>query len=172
VGTASLAVKPSSVFSDKIIVRSVNVQGPEISCETDLRDSNLKKLLSNLEGPVSEKKAGQPAEQQAKASKKLEVDEFMITGGKIHVNLTLLSGASATVPLPEIRLSNLGTNAEGITVAELSQQVLKVILEAASKEAIKVATDLSKGSTYLNKELGTNNVEKITRGLGDLLKKK
>src|SRR5437773_12305207 len=43
VGTASLALKPGSLFSDKVIVQSINVQAPEVTLETDLHGNNLKK---------------------------------------------------------------------------------------------------------------------------------
>src|ERR1017187_3254950 len=42
VGTAKLALKPGSLLSDKIIITSINVQGPEITYETDLRHNNLR----------------------------------------------------------------------------------------------------------------------------------
>src|SRR5439155_11459191 len=49
VGTASLAVKPASLLSDKVLIQSINVQGPEITFETDLRANNLSKIRANLE---------------------------------------------------------------------------------------------------------------------------
>src|SRR5437879_908755 len=33
VGTASIALKPSSVFSDKVLIHSINIEGPEITFE-------------------------------------------------------------------------------------------------------------------------------------------
>src|SRR6185369_7695459 len=48
-GSVSATVQPSSVFSDKIVVKSVNVQAPEITFEGGLRGSNLKTLLDNVE---------------------------------------------------------------------------------------------------------------------------
>ena len=49
VGAASLALKPSSLLSDKIIIKSINVQGPEITFETDLKNNNLSKILANVQ---------------------------------------------------------------------------------------------------------------------------
>ena len=49
-----------------------------------------------------------PPKEKAKAAKKLQVDDFMITGGKIHVNVNVLGvSQGATVALPEIHLQNL-----------------------------------------------------------------
>src|SRR2546421_521324 len=49
VGTASLALKPGSVLSRKVIIPSINVEGPEISFEISMQGNNLKQLLSNVE---------------------------------------------------------------------------------------------------------------------------
>src|SRR6266702_4272761 len=49
VGNASLALQPSSVFSDKVVIKSVNVHAPEITFETDLKGNNLSKIVANIQ---------------------------------------------------------------------------------------------------------------------------
>ena len=95
--------------------------------------------------------------------------------GDEHVEGT--GGQSASVPLPEINLKDLGTGPEGITPAELADKVLSVIIDYAVQEGQKVLSDIAKGAQYqtgdvLNKQLGTNTVEKATKGISDLLKGK
>jgi len=181
VGSASLALKPASVFSDKLVIRSINVQAPEITLETDLRGSNLKKILANLEettGGSGNEKTPTTPQTEEKANKKLQVDEFVISGAKVKVSITGLLGQTATVQIPEIRLAELGTGPEGITVAELTKRVLKAVLDSAIQAAGPAVSDLSKIAGDLTKglttELGkgsTGGVEKITKGVGDLFKK-
>jgi uncharacterized protein involved in outer membrane biogenesis len=88
---------PSSIFSDKVIVKAINVQAPEITFETDLKANNLSKILANLEeatGDGKKEPAAQPTEpKETKADKKLEVDDFLITGGKVHLLLNRFGGA-------------------------------------------------------------------------------
>ena len=169
IGLASLSLKPSSVLSDKIVVTSVNIQGPEIMLEGDLTGNNLSKILANIDeatgagqDPTAHKDNGKPA-------KKLQVDDLIISGGKIHLQLNMLGGRSATVPLPEIHLTNLGKGSDGLTAAELSKRVLREILQAATKAAAISLGDLSKGTLQNLSREGAGN---ITKGLGDLLKKK
>ena len=102
------------------------------------------------------------------------MDGFLISGGKVRVSVTTpLGGKEATVPLPEIHFTDLGQGPEGITAAELSRKVLRAVLENATKAAASVVAELStKGATALSNELRTNAVEKVTKNLGDLLKKK
>ena len=172
VGVASLAVAPGSLFSDKVIVKSINLKAPEITFETDLRRNNLSKLIANLQeatGGSSKERA-----KRDKANKKLQVNEFLITGGKIHFILTALGGKSATAPLPDIQLKDLGTGPEGITAAELTQQVLQAVIENATKLQNGELQNLSKLAGDLAKDPGKlgPQAEKVTKGISDILKKK
>jgi AsmA-like protein len=171
VASTSVVLDPKSIFGDKVIVRTINVQNPEITLESDLKSVNLKKILSNLEDASGSGSAEHPAQPEAKAGKKLQVDDFLISGGKIHISITPL-GQSTTVPLPEIHLTNLGTNPEGITGAELAKIVLREIVKVAEEKAASMNFDISKGAQFLSKDLDTNTVNKVSKGLGDLFKKK
>jgi hypothetical protein len=180
VGTATLALKPGSLLADKIIIKSINVQGPEITYETDLKHNNLSKILSNVQeatggGGQEPAKPKEPAQPKgAKPAKTLEVDDFVISGGKIHVSVTTLGGQAATIPLPDIHLQDLGTGPDGITPAELMKRVLEAVEKGATQAASGAVADIGKGAVYLTKDaggLGTNAVDKVTKGLGGLFKK-
>ena len=159
VGSASLVVEPSSLLSDKIIVRSVRVEGPEITFEGGLSGSNLSAILANIEAFAALDKAAT----KDKKPKKLQVDEFIITGGKINLSLTLLGGKSATVPLPDIHLTGLGQSAEGITPAEAASLVFKAVFDKTTTAVTGAAGGLGKGVT--------DGASKALKGLGDLFKK-
>lgn len=163
IGSASVVVQPASLISDKIVVRSVIVQAPDITFETSLSGNNLKKILANVEASTAGSTSS-TAPGEKKAAKKIEVDDFVITGGKIHVSVTLMGGKSATIPLPEIHLTNLGTGADGMTGAELSQKVLKAIADSALKAVGSSVTGLGKGAT--------EGMEKATKSITDIFKKK
>jgi len=181
VGTASLSLEPRSLLSDKIIIKSINVQGPEITFETDLKGNNLSKILANVQEatsggakePAKPQEPGQPTE--AKAAKKLQVDEFVISGGRVHVSVTALGGQAATIPLPEIHLQGLGQGPDGITAGELAKLVLEAIEKGATRAASGTVADIGKGALYLTKDApgaGSNAVQSITKGIGNLFKKK
>ena len=163
VGTASLAVDPSSLLSDKIVVRSVRVEGPEITFEGSLQGSNLSALLANIQAFAASDKAAP----KDKAAKKLQLDEFVMTGGKINLSLTMLGGKSATVPLPEIKLSNLGQGADGITPADAAAQVFKAVFDGTLTAVTGAIADLGKG---VGKGVA-DGASKAVKGIGDLFKK-
>jgi uncharacterized protein involved in outer membrane biogenesis len=180
VGEATLSLKPSSLLSDKIIIKTINVQAPEITFETDLKHNNLNKLLSNVQettggGENASAKPNEPSQpQDAKAARKLQVDELIITGGKIHISVTGLTQGTATAILPEIHLQDLGTGPDGITAAELTKRLLVAIEKGAAQAASGAVTDISKGAVYVTKDVsntGSNALQRVTKGLGGLLKK-
>src|SRR5262249_36601566 len=47
-GSASISLKPTSVFSDKVIVHKLEVVAPEITLEVSLAGNNLGKILANV----------------------------------------------------------------------------------------------------------------------------
>ena len=172
VGKAGVALSPGSLLSDKIVVRSISVEEPEITFEGSLHGNNLSKLLANVDSASGG--GDKSTSDQQKASKKLQVDDFVIKGARVHVSLTELGGKGATVPIPEIHLTNLGTGPEGITPAELTKKVLQAVVSETEKAASTVLTDFGKGALNLTKEVGTNasgTVQKATKSIGGLFKK-
>src|SRR6185295_2459396 len=135
---------------------------------------NLSKILANVQEMAGK---GQPAQTQPGGKKKgLQVDEFVITGGKINLSAsTPLGGRSATLPLPEIRLSNLGQGPEGITPAGLAEKALAAIvngtLKAVAEGVADMAKDAAKVGTDTAKKVGTEATKSLQK-VGDLLNKK
>jgi hypothetical protein len=167
-----------------VVIKSINVQAPQITFETDLTGNNLKKILSNLEdttggGTNSPAKPAEPQTAPAKAGKKLQVDDFLINGGKIQLTVnTPVGSKSATLSLPQIHLTNLGQGPDGITGPELAKLALAAIEEEAAKAAASAIPELQKGALFFGNDSaksGTNSAttgEKAAKGLQDLFKKK
>lgn len=177
VGSVNMAIKAGSILSDKIVIHSINVKAPEITFEGSLSGNNLSKILENIQasaaalaGPADGSK-----KRAAGGGKKIQVDDFAITGGKLNLSMTILGGKSVTVPLPDIHLTNLGTDSNGITPAELAEKVFKEIVSSSTKAATEAVANLAKGATDAVKNVGKSTgatLEKATKGIGDLFKKK
>ena len=175
VGAVSVGVVPGSVFSDKVHVTQVNVQAPEITFEGGLKGNNLSKLLDNVQASAGGTAA--PASKDKASSRKIQVDDLLITGGKINLSVDAgpLGGKSAIVPLPEIHLTQLGSGPEGITAGDLTAKVLKEILQAAIPAAEKAVVDLGKNATGVLKDVGKDpagTVDKAAKSVTDIFKKK
>ncbi|HXC35083.1 MAG TPA: hypothetical protein VNV43_04365 [Candidatus Acidoferrales bacterium] len=171
-GDIKVGVKVSSVLKDVIVINEINIQAPEITLEGNLSGNNLSKILDNVSG-TDEKQKATPAAAGAKKEKKYCVKELMIDGGKINLSLDLsiLGGKSATIPLPAIHLSNIGTETDGVTAAELVKQILKPLLESVLDAAKKEIASGGKGLENLGKG-GVNDAKKAAGGVLDMFQKK
>lgn len=173
VGKAAVSLSPGSLLSDKIVIKSVEVRSPEITFEGNpLGANNLKKIMDNVNaftGGMAAKPAdtNAPAKGTAKPAKKLQVDDFLITGAKVHFN-------GATLPLPDIHFSDLGKGPDGITAGDLTQKVLGEITTATLKAVAESLTHLGKGAadaaTGAVKDVG-GAAGKIGKSLGGLFGK-
>jgi len=179
IGSASLALKLGSVLSSKVVIKSIELKQPDIYLEQTLHGNNLLSLLDNVNGSgttgTSPTTTTPPpsASGAPKPEKKLEVDDFLISGAKLYVSAQGMSGNAIPVPIPDIHLTGLGASGDGITAGELVKQVLTAI----EQEAAKAGEDVIKnaGKQILSNEASNvlgNAKSKISDGVGNLFKKK
>jgi uncharacterized protein involved in outer membrane biogenesis len=194
IGKAAVSLSPGSILSDKIVIHSVEVRDTEITFEGNpLGANNLTKIMDNVNAltPAADKAAtnapaARTSTSEKKPAKKLEVDDFLIAGAKVHANLTGLVSKEINLILPDIHFTDLGKGSDGITAADLAQKILGEIrtdtvkaLTAAVNDLGKQAADVAKAAaqnavngalTNANKAVG-ENVDKLKTGLGGLLGK-
>jgi uncharacterized protein involved in outer membrane biogenesis len=172
VDSVAIHVQPRSVLSDKVIIQSISLLSPDITFEGDLSGNNLGKLLDNIKGS-SEKDKQTTTKTEKSSQKKFEVDDFLITGAKVHLSTTLLGGGATTRPIPEIHLKNLGQGPDGITAAELGEQVFAALFQNTIKAVTEQAGNIGKdAANQILKGTTTNVVPNVTKGINDLFKKK
>jgi hypothetical protein len=158
-------------LADKIVIRSVRVEAPEITFEGNpFSGNNLGKIMQNVNavtksgGPAA---TNTPAKAAGKPGKKLEVDEFLITGAKVNFN-------GATLLLPDIHLANLGKGNDGITATDLTRRVLDALTSATIKAVAAYVSEFGKSAEKFGKELQKSlgsNASGLSKGLGGLFKK-
>jgi len=171
VGKVAVGVDPTTVFANKVVVRSIRVESPEINFEGGLSGNNLSKILDNVNssggqsGPVSTNAAAAPASQ-----KKLEVDDLLISGAKADVLITSPVQREVNLTLPDIHLTDLGKGDEGITAADLTRQVLNAITTATLETVAKQALNLDQNAATL-KQAGQGAKQQLNNTLNNLLQK-
>jgi uncharacterized protein involved in outer membrane biogenesis len=157
VGSASLALSPGSLLSDKVVIQHIRVKSPEITIEGSPKKNNLTKILENVQSTAG---GGGSAPEQAPESgpsKKLQVDEFVLEGAKVHY---IVAGQTIEIAVPDIKLTGLGQGPEGITPGELT----KLALSKLTDELAPLLADQA------GKAVGSAT-EKVTKGVTDLFKK-
>jgi hypothetical protein len=171
VGSASLAVKPGSLFGDKVVIRSIQLDAPEITFEGSLSGNNLSRIQANVEEYT---RAAEPADakEEKAAARKLQVDDFLITNAKVNVSVTELGGMTLPVTIPRIHLTDLGTGPEGITPGELTKRVLGAVTEQATEVARGAVTEAIKtGAIKDAGKAASDALENAGRGVRDLFRK-
>jgi len=169
-GSASLSLKPGSLLSDKIVIKSIVVESPEIYVTGTPKNNNLTKILDNIDAatggsgsggskdPTATKPSGKPA-------KKLEVDEFVLTGLKVTYAPPGFSGQTFTLPVPDIKMTDLGTGPDGITAGDLSKRVIRELTTQIERIAVQEAGKFGKEMLGNASGAATNAVGKAGEAL-------
>ena len=182
IGTTAVSLAPGSILSDKIVIHSVEIRDADVTFEGNpFGANNLTKIMDNVNGTTTSATgtgAAAPAGEK-KPAKKFEVDDLLISGAKIHANLTGgLVSREVTLPLPDIHLTDLGQGNDGITAADLTKKILGEITTGTITALVSYASSLSKDVTGAAKSVGEEaakaageGVNKLKQGLGNLLGK-
>jgi uncharacterized protein involved in outer membrane biogenesis len=177
-GLASLSLQPSSVMADKVIIRHVRLKDPVITFEGGLKRNNFSDLLDGMQDDEesAEEEDTTPEEEASEdgPSKKLQINEFALTGATLIAIVDELDGETNTFVLPDIVLTDLGTGDDGVTGQELSQLVLRAVAEKAVRAVIESDASLEKmGDAALKnlEESGNEDAANAIRGVMDAWKR-
>ena len=96
----------------------------------------------------------------------------MIRGARVNVAAFPLGGKAMSLPLPDIRIENLGSQGDGITVPELSKQVVGEVVKGSMVVIAKSADQIFKGASEAAKSLGDEGktAADVVKGIGNLFK--
>ncbi|MFC1494243.1 hypothetical protein ACFL6W_03085 [Thermodesulfobacteriota bacterium] len=172
-GEVALDLDIKSVTSDKIHIRSLIIDSPEIMYEGALgKNNNLSRLQSNVEEITSrtnkegtDEKDGGSEGDSGGESKKIQIDYIKISGAKVNTSLDILMGKGLTVNLPVIELRDIGKNSKA-TVSD----AVKLVLDNLNSSVYQAVKDKAKGIVNIDgaKELKDNIGEKAKEGIDKL----
>jgi hypothetical protein len=174
-GSASLSLQPSSLLADKIVIKSIVVEAPEITIIGSPSKNNLTKILDNVEAATGGGKEATATKANGELAKKLQVNEFVLTGLKVNYSPPGFSGQVFPLKVPDIRLTDLGTGPEGITAGDLTKRVIKELTgnigSVATQELSKLGKEvIGTAGEGANKAVG--EAGKALKGVTDIFKKK
>ena len=172
-GQVAIRVEPASILHDKVIIHAIEIREPEINFEGNpLGENNLKKILENVNAKAAADTATTKVARAKSAGKKLQVDDFLLTGAKVHGQIkTPFLNQEISLTLPDIHVSQLGQGPEGITAVELSRKILDQITETTIKS---LGNNLAKTGKNLLQEAAKNPADAaniLKHGLNGLFKK-
>jgi uncharacterized protein involved in outer membrane biogenesis len=161
-GCISVTVAKESLLRDPIVINQILIQNPEISLEGTLGGNNLGKLLQNIKGSSPSKTKGDKVAADSGKQRKFIIRSVVISGAVVHIAASALDqSVSQSLPLPEIRLNNIGS-AGSVSADDLSRQILTALLSSATKEGVNA---LAKQGLQKLQQRGTGEIQKALQGL-------
>lgn len=178
-----------SLFSDKLEIRSIVVDGLVLHLERTDQGTNWSPILAQLE-QLSGKEKSAPAESGGK-KRSIQIDKLEIRGARAELDvqgLPVVSGKTS-VALPPIVLENFKSDGSAV---EITAAVLRAVVGAVIEQSAKsgggvfpkdVLSGLNKDVDAwrgkldaelkgLGVESGVKAVDDLLKGAGDLFKKK
>lgn len=136
-GEIAVDIEPSSLTGDVIVIDEVLIKAPVLLAELKgLNQSNVQTLLNNIKANTQSSSTA-PAETTTESGREvlLAVKRFTFTEGQINVVSDQFG--SRELVLPSIVLQNLGSKEKGLTPEELTQAVIKPLLEQVREQLKK-----------------------------------
>jgi len=145
-GSIAVSIDKGTLFKNPIVVNSIELREPQLALVGTPGGTNLQDLMQNIKSYGSSKQtpstpsATSPSGKQQEG-RKFIVKSVVISGTTLDVSLGALGQhVNQSLTLPEIRLQNLGTTSDGLSAAQLSEQILTPLINAGIDEGIKAAS--------------------------------
>ncbi|WP_294485128.1 hypothetical protein [uncultured Mailhella sp.] len=162
VGAVAVDLDTSTVFKDVVVIRRIAVDNPELVYELGRKTSNFDVILKNIqdyadshdEGAASS--GGETKKDDEKSTKKVIIDELIIRNARATLSVPMLK-LSVQVPLPEIRLTDIGRKESGASFARTAlvvvKEVSRTLAEATAAQTKNIGSTLLKGGETVGSDL-------------------
>jgi hypothetical protein len=145
-GNVKVDIDTGSLFSDTIHIRSITIKDPKITYERALKNSNISALTKSLQSEAPKEESKEEQETDApKPAKKVIIDKLTIEGGKVLLATKFTGSMAAPIPLPKIKLNDIGKKSNGATAVEALKQVLPAVTKVITTTvtaAVNIAGDV------------------------------
>ena len=132
---ATVDLDMGTLFSDPMVVESIDVQGMDVTYEQNLTENNIGRLLDNLNAGKEEKEEEEEKEESDKPAKKVVIKKFDVT--ESHVKIALV-GNGAPIKIPDMHLENIGEQSGGMTGVDVVSELIKDLVSAIGGAVVGV----------------------------------
>ena len=153
VANMDVKIDLDSLLGDVIHIEEVRIDGADLIYEIGTRGNNISKIQKNIEAYT--KSLGLEAS-ESESEVKFIVDHIYITGTKVKVASDLLGGKGLGLTLPDIHLTNIGTEEKAASAGEVGSKIFGAINGGLSK--------------VISKDMMKKTLKGVTDKLGDIFK--
>lgn len=171
VGRMQVALDVMSVMSDKVVIDTVEIDAPKLIYELGPGGGNIATIQKNAEATAASYGLDTTANEGA-AGPTVVIHDLVIRDATVKLAATVLGGKGATVPLPDIHLSEIGAGDKGASPAEVAREILRAISGAVTKAVTSdKVKGLLKGVTTTGGNVGVEVGEKTKKKVNKAAKK-
>ena len=165
-GEVHVDMEPFSVFAEHIVINEIIIDKPEFLYETKIVASNIGDLLKNIEQTLG----GAANEPKTKSGKpvKMEIKKLVLRDGRVTLGI---GAAAMTLPMPPIDMTNIGTEAGGITPAQVAFAVMRNVTSTVVAASAQAMTKINSTSGAAAAEAAKGAAEAIKGFFGGDKKK-
>jgi uncharacterized protein involved in outer membrane biogenesis len=131
IGSIYVDVDEGSLIKNPIVIKKIEVVGPEITYERRGDTDNFEALLANVRKNVGQGESARKAPEKEEPGKQLVIDDLVIKQGKVNLAVEVPGGVlgekQISTDLPEIQLKDIGKNKGGSSPAEVAKEILVVL---------------------------------------------
>ncbi len=127
-------IRMGSLFSDEIHIREIRLREPQVFYERRVRDSNISRLIANIEGSSVDEKP-EPDGSGSDGNVRFRIDRLLIEEGRIAVGI---GPGAIRLTLPQVEMSDLGSEGRGLTLDQTVLLVLRIIGRSVGDAATDV----------------------------------
>ncbi len=128
---AEVKLAMGSLFSDPMVIESIEVAGLDVTYEQNLTENNIGKLLENLKAEEEEEKAEEA--EASKPAKKVVIKKFDLSDS--HVKIALI-GNGVPVKIPDMHLENIGEQSGGMTGVDVVSELVKDLVSSVGSAVV------------------------------------
>ncbi len=168
-GQLNIKLDPLSLFSERIEIRELLIDQPDLIWEIRKGGSNFQILQKSLPATDSSDAAG--------AGPLVMIDHVYLNGTRVTIEgLPVSRGTSLS--LPDLHIENIGRDEGGVTFGNAMDEILSVIMPAVTKVALsqqikglsgELVGEMKGAGDAAAKELKDKVESKLKRRLGGLL---
>lgn len=167
----AIDLAPRTLLDDKVHVRSIRIDHPEITFEGVPGENNLTRLLANVrEFSARTDRNATNSVAGPDAGPRLQIDELLFTGGTLRIQTPFTGTEPILLDIEDLRLKNLGQDGQGITAGDLVQRLLTELLGSTTNRVDDTFLQLGEQALEANRRLAapTNSFPAGLDGAGKL----
>jgi hypothetical protein len=157
VSDINLELDVATLTSDVVVIRRIDITGPDITYELGPNGNNFDAIQRNIERSLTRMVgASKEAKDGKGGGKKVIIDHLVIRQGRVEARSHLLKDQKLSATLPEIVVRDIGRKSNGATSAEVVRQIWGPLQQQVLKSVANL--NLGGAADLLKKGGGTDAV--------------